>query len=175
MKLKAQNTIEVISLVTVVLIVVVSVFMFTKSNTQNTANIAKINTTGVNNAVSSTTGSSTNVQTSSAYAKVDVETAGALSSIVAQMKESDLKKALSNKSIDELYTVKSNDDEDVFDLANKLINDLSLPVSPFDKTDLSTSTKDSLVKVAIDAKNRLGSTPNATYTMYTAVLAKIIS
>lgn len=176
MKLKAQNTIEIISLVVVVLVVVVSVFMFMNGNsTTELANLSKINATGNNSSYSGSNESSSNLQANGAYSRVDVETAGALSSMVAQMKESELTKAIENKSIDELFSVKSSDEEDVFDLANKLINELSLPVSPFDKNDLSSSTKESLVKVAVDAKVRLGNQKNATYTMYTAVLAKIIS
>lgn len=175
MKIKAQNTIEIISLASIVLIVVVSVFMFMKSNSTNVANLSKLNNSGASNTITNSAGNSSNIQTSETYTKIDVETAGALSSMVAQMKATELKKALDNKTISDLYSVKSNDDEDIFDLANKLITELNLTVSPFDKTDLSSTTKDSLVDVAVKARERLGSEQNETYTTYTAVLAKIIS
>ncbi len=175
MKLRAQNTIEIVSLVVIVAVVVIAVFMFMNGNkSANLANLSEINTIETSNNMQGTNGTSTNIQTS-ANSKIDVETAGSLSSIIVQMNENDIKKALLDKSIEEISSVKSSDDEDIFDLANKLITELSLPVSPFDKADLPSNAKETLVKIAVDAKTRLGDNQNQTYTMYTAVLAKIIS
>lgn len=170
MKLKAQNTIEIISLVTVVLVIVVAVFTFVRGNNVNIANLSKID-----NVVNQEVGNlGSNINEIQINKTVDAETAGSLSSILANKNQSEITKSLKSKSISEILSVKTDDNKDVFDLANILINDLSLNIEQFDKSNLPLTVKDSLVQVAIEAKKELGTNISNTYTMYTAVLAKII-
>ncbi len=175
MKLKAQNTIEVISLVAVVVIVAGAIFMFAKNHNGEIANLSSINTIESNNVQSPSSPSGGNDLSSSMQKPgISAETAGSLSSIVANMNENALKKALKDKTAQDLYNVKSYDDKDIFDVANSLIDELGLKISPFDKSDLAVNTKDTLVEVAMEAKAKLNGAQSASYKMYTAMLAKII-
>lgn len=178
MKLKAQNTIEIITMVSLVAVVVLSAFMFMNGNNSNIANLSSIHVgkSTVNPVVNNSF--STNFTTKTGT--IDAETAGSLSSIVVNMKDSELLNSLNNKNIDDVLSIKTDDGKDVFDLANELIKEYQgqITVSPFeDKLALNDDTKKDLVKVKIDTKAILDKTQktNSTYDKYIAILAVIIS
>ena len=178
MKLKAQNTIEIITMVSLVVVVVLSAFMFMSGNNNSMANLSSINTgkTVVKQVVNNNI--STNFVTKTGT--IDSETAGSLSSIVVNMKDSELLNSLNNKTIDDVLAIKTDDGKDVFDLANELIKEYQgqITVSPFeDKLALNDDTKKDLVKVKIDTKAILDKTQktNSTYDKYIAILSVIIS
>lgn len=176
MKLKAQNTIEIISMVSVVLVVVVATLMFTNGQKLNLSNLSAINiNNGQQNQIIKPT---QQINTITNSVQTDIETAGTLSNTVANMNETEIIDKLSNKTNADLLTVKSVNNEDVFDLANTLIDNLALTVSPFDKNDLTDTTKAALAKVAVDAKNKLGSDNTSstygTYTVYISLLNEIM-
>ena len=178
MKLKAQNTIEIITMVSLVVVVVLSAFMFMSGNNDRVASLSSINTgkAPVKKVVKKNI--STNFITKTGT--IDAETAGSLSSIVANMKDSELLNSLSNKTIDDVLAIKTDDGKDVFDLANALIKEYQgqITVSPFeDKLALNDDTKKDLVKVKIDTKAILDKTQktNSIYDEYVAILSVIIS
>lgn len=173
MKLNAQNTIELVALIIIVLIVVVSVFMFFGNKNYNMLSMTKINNINAEG-FNESSGNSSNVTDNNMPQIVDIETAGSLSNKIANISEAELADAIEKKTVSELYGVKSANDEDVFSLANKLIDELNLGLEHIDTSNLTKNSQKALVEVAIKSKNKLGDSSNATYTMYSAILAKII-
>ena len=179
MKLKAQNTIEIITMVSLVVVVVLSAFMFMNGHNNDIASLSSINTGGNTSVkqVIKNNDISTNFTTKTGT--IDAETAGSLSSIVV-IRDSELLTALNNKTIDDVLAIKTDDGKDVFDLANELIKEYQgqIKVSPFEyKSALNDDTKNDLLRVKNDTKAILDKTQktNSTYDEYIAILAVIIS
>lgn len=180
MKLKAQNTIEIITMVSLVVVVVLSAFMFMNGHNNDIASLSSINTGGNTSVKQIIKNNDISTNFTTKTGTIDAETAGSLSSIVVNMKDSELLNALNNKTIDDVLAIKTDDGKDVFDLANELIKEYQgqITVSPFeDKLALNDDTKKDLVKVKFDTKAILDKTQktNSTYDEYIAILAVIIS
>lgn len=121
MKLKAQNTVELVIMVSLVVVVVISIFMFMGGSTQKMANLSKIDDSRIGNSSSVSIGSGSSTNT------VDVETAGALQSNIATMSQSSIERQLASSSAySYLASNATKDERDIFDLANDLIEECGL-------------------------------------------------
>lgn len=121
MKLKAQNTVELVIMVSLVVVVVISIFMFMGGSTQKMANLSKIDDSRIGNSSSVSIGSGSSTNT------VDVETAGALQSNIATMSQAAIESQLASSSAYSYLASKATKDErDIFDLANDLIEECGL-------------------------------------------------
>ena len=171
MKHKAQNVIEVIALVSIVAVTILAWFMLTTDKSVNITNLSKVDKLAQ---ISSNEINQLNGPNSVNRNNNITETAGSLSNYVIAMSKTELENALTNKSIEQITIAKSANGEDIFDLANALIDELNLRISPFDKNDLSDDIKEKLVQVAEEAKNVLNGGTSSVYINYTALLAQII-
>lgn len=176
MKLKAQNTIEVITMVALVVVVVLSAFMFMQGNTSNIASLSSINVekkviVDNKNKIESSTNTITNDS--------NFETAGALSSTIANMNANELNNALSQKTLNDVLVNKTSDNKDIFDLADILIQENSLPISEFGSNrniEFNDEVKFRLVNVAIQTRNKLEKEhkTSSAYELYIDILAQVI-
>lgn len=183
MKFKAQNTMEIITAVAVVAVIVFSVLVFVNNKNQNLANLSKINNEQVaQNDFSNGENPSFNENIAKngidadkvAVKKLDTETAGALSNIVKNMSQEELANKLAGKTKSQLGSASSSKGEDVIDLANKLNKELELNFGEVKREDIDKDIIADLLKISAAAKAKLGNKPNATYTMFNALLGQII-
>ena len=177
MKLRAQNTIEIITMVSIVVVVVLSAFMFMHGSDNKMVALSGISKTNFSNTAYIDKEKSTNIKTNNT---IDSETAGALSSRVANMNNSELLDKLSNKTINEIMNIKTTEGKDIFDLANELIKEYQgqITVSPFEEKELlNNENKKDLVTVKIETKRILDITKKTdlVYEQYITLLDIVIS
>lgn len=176
-KLKAQNTIEIITMVALVGVVVLSAFMFMQGNNTHIANLSKINT---GKATVAQTSQASNVSTNTTTTPNNYETAGSLSSTVANMSENEIYDLLKNKTLNDVLIVKTSDNKDIFDLADTLIQENSLKISEFGSNkniEFNEDVKTRLVEIASQTKNKLEKEQktSTTYNLYMDLLSQIIT
>lgn len=174
MKLKAQNVMEIITMVALVGIVVVTAFMFMNGNNSKLANLSSINTNKSSTSVTSSLKSQTSTNT---ITTADTETAGALSSILAHSDKTGLAQTLASLTVEDVLLVKTNDNENVFDLADKLIDTHSLPISPFNgEYAFNDDSKLRLKDVAVKTNEKLTQTQatSTTFESYIYLLKQIL-
>ena len=177
MKLKAQNTIEIITMVALVGVVVLSAFMFMHGNSASIAGLSQINTGKSSHTVnSSVSNNSSNVITDDN----NYETAGALSSTIAKMDKDELYNALKTKTLTDVLLVKTEDNKDIFDLADILIKENSLTISEFGSNrniEFNEEVKGRLVNIALQTKDKLAQQQKTSdvYGLYIGLLAQIIN
>ena len=179
MKLKAQNTMEVITMVALVVVVVVSAFMFMNGKNSKLANLSAINSTSTKPAISKVNKAPILKTESATTPTSDAETAGALSQLVANMNRQELLNALANKTLNDILLPKTQEtNEDIFTLADILntayLEDKDIKFFGTNRTNIPPNYKEILVDVAIGTKEKLGTNTNSVYELYVALLADII-
>lgn len=178
MKLKAQNSIEIITMVALVAVVVVTAFMFMHGNNSNIASLSGINTgktTPVS--LSNKTPLQRPVTTVPTSSKTDIETAGALSSILAYGDKNALANRLATLTLNDVLVVKTQDNETIFELADSLINEYNLPVSPFKgEYAIDDDAKLRLMDIAVKTNDILTQkeSTSATFDAYVSLLKQIL-
>lgn len=177
MKLRAQNTIEIITMVALVCVVVLSAFMFMQGNNTNIASLSAINTGKKNITINKevATNSSNKINDDNNF-----ETAGALSSTIANSTANELYAALSQKTLNDVLVSKTNDNKDIFDLADILIQENSLTISEFGSNrniEFNDEVKSRLVNIAVQTKTKLDKEQktSSSYDLYIDILAQIIN
>lgn len=163
MKLRAQNTIEIITMVALVAVVVVSAFMFMNGNNANLANLSSINDGKKSIAVSKAPSINRehSVINTTTQTSADIETAGALS-LLAQISKNDLKEKVANKTLNDFLVIKTEDNEDIIDISNKVIESFPLPKSPIDRNSDINTIKAEIIDVAIAARDKINANNNQT-------------
>ncbi len=177
MKLKAQNVIEVITMVALVAVVVVTAFMFMQGNNSNIAKLSSINTGKATSSSPAKAPVTKPITTPKTPSTTDTETAGALSSILAYNNKTELAVKLASLTLNDVLVVKTENNETIFELADKLINEYNLPVSPFNgEQAIDDDAKSRLMDIAVKTNDILTQkdTTSVTFNSYISLLKQIL-
>ena len=174
MKLKAQNTMEIITAVAVVAVIAVAVFMFTSARNENLANLTGVKPTAESVDMLAADESS-RFSKSLSPAHINEETAGSMANMVKTASKTELTEKLSSKTDKEITSFQSDDGKDVIDLANELIDELDLNFSKITRDGSVEDISNELVNVSLIAKEKLNGKDNTTYNTFLAVLGNIIN
>ena len=171
MKLRAQNTIEVITMVALVGVVVITAFMFMQGNNTNIAKLSQITTNTTKLAAKDTTindSTSKNDITNKTIAEVSGTNAQKVADVLEEINQMDsstlehqLANELSSKNAYE-HTTSMNQDNGPVKLANNVIEDFSLLRSPISIQDEPKHIISEIINVAVDA-HKITKTQETTY------------